>query len=57
MAARRMKVGLLDEKNPLAFSSNALLLQDEATPSCGTCVSVGDIIEDYEENTLRYVVI
>lgn len=51
-----MKVDPLDESFILASCSEEQTLHEKTT-SCGVCVSVGDIIEDYEENTLRYAMI
>lgn len=52
-----MKVEVLEDKGSLGNCSGELALHEEAPMFPGVCVSVGDVIEDYEENTLRYVTI
>jgi hypothetical protein len=52
-----MKVEVLGDNYSLGSFSEELALHEEAPTFPGVCVSVGDIIEDYEENTLRYVAV
>lgn len=50
-----MRVDILEDKSSFGVSSEEPPLHEKTPAFPGVCVSVGDIIEDYEENTLRYV--
>jgi len=50
-----MTVYVLGDESSFGVCSEERALHEKPPAFPWVCVSVGDIIEDYEENTLRYV--